>query len=313
MAGSDAIESLARGLEPAHGRHPDVERVEVRVVWLHARHDGVLEADALERLVPLRDGPHHRVAVLQGHAAVDPEHDRLHRLGHCRRRVLLLESPASDVALGGRACVLLGEVEHLNGEVAHALIRQARHHRLVGKTGEGHVQAQHHAARIRQVRRCPGDRRARGCTHGRLRQVGRVEVGIDVERQLGRCAPDAGKARVPRLERIVLAVLPLQCRADAEHVVEQQGCGVDQNRLALRMSLAGHRHAAQQAVGEPFGHGACFRGVLGTRGDARVDRHQLDQVVDAAELDQLVVQTAAPDDHRTCKQTSFAEATRQLG
>ena len=35
--------------------HADVERVEVGIVGLHLDDDGVLEADALERLVPFED------------------------------------------------------------------------------------------------------------------------------------------------------------------------------------------------------------------------------------------------------------------
>ena len=59
----------------------DVERVEVGVVGLDLDLDRVLEADALERLVPLEDAGAHGVAVVLRDVAVEPEHDRLLRLG----------------------------------------------------------------------------------------------------------------------------------------------------------------------------------------------------------------------------------------
>jgi hypothetical protein len=54
------------GEVPAHGRVAHVLGIEVRVLGLQLRLHRVLEADALEGLVPLEDAVHHRLAIFLG-------------------------------------------------------------------------------------------------------------------------------------------------------------------------------------------------------------------------------------------------------
>ncbi len=83
---------------PAQG---DVARpfvgVPVGIGRLLAHVDGVLVARALEGLVPLQRPLAHRRAVFLRDVLVHPHDDRLLRLRHGGRRILLLETPAADV------------------------------------------------------------------------------------------------------------------------------------------------------------------------------------------------------------------------
>ena len=115
-----------RARSPAHRRVADVGRVELGVVGLDLDVDRILEADALERLVPFEDALPDRLAVLHRDVAVEPVDDRLLRLGHRRGRILLLEAPAVDVALDRHARHVGREVERLGREVADALVGEAR-------------------------------------------------------------------------------------------------------------------------------------------------------------------------------------------
>jgi hypothetical protein len=145
---------------PAHRRDADVERVEVGIVRLDPRLDRVLEADALERLVPLEDAGRDRVAVLQRDRAVEPVDDRLDRLRQLGRRVLLLEPPALDVAHGRRARQVVAVVLLARAEEADRGVGRPRRHRLGRQAADRIVQRHEQAARIGQRARRARHRRA---------------------------------------------------------------------------------------------------------------------------------------------------------
>ena len=313
LARPDGAEGRLRVGHPAHRRHADVERVEVGVVGLLLDGHRILEADLLEGAVPPQDAARDSVAVLHRHGAVDPERDRLDRLRQLSGRVLLLQTPAVDVGLARRAQQIVGEVVDAGAEVADARIGQARRHRHVGQLGQRVVQAEGQAARVRQRARRRRRRHARrraGLRHG---EAGGVEVGVDVEHHLLGQRADRREVGVARLERITLAVVALQGHAQAEHVAEEKRRGLDQHCLALRVRRTGHLCGAEQAVGKTGGHGAAARRLGITAGVIGVDRHQLHQVVDAAELDQLRAPGAAiAADHRAAVEAGLADALRNL-
>ena len=115
-----------------------VEQVEVGVVGLPRGDDGILEADALEGLVPFQDAGGHRGAVALRHVAVDPEGDGLDGLRQRRLRVLLLQPPAVDVVAACDRRHVVGHVDIAVGEEAHARVGGTRGHRRGREVAEVH-------------------------------------------------------------------------------------------------------------------------------------------------------------------------------
>src|SRR5437867_12435180 len=97
LARTDAAEQGPRGRHPADRGMARIERVPVGVVRLDLGLYRILEADLFECLVPFQDAVDDRLAILFGNVAVEPVHDRLLRLGHLRRRILLFQAPAMDI------------------------------------------------------------------------------------------------------------------------------------------------------------------------------------------------------------------------
>ena len=118
-------ETRVGGHEPAHRRVARIEGVDRALLVLLLDDDRVLEADLLERLVPFEDAVAHRGTVLFGDVAVDPEDDRLLRLGQRRGRVLLLEPPAIDVVRLGGELRVGGKIPHLRSRNARRADRRA--------------------------------------------------------------------------------------------------------------------------------------------------------------------------------------------
>ena len=179
--------------EPAHRRMTRVERVEVGIIGLDLRDDRIRESDPLERLVPHQDAFDDGRAIGLRHVAIDPEHDRLLRIGQRRRRILLLEAPAID-QIGARRRRGVGrEVGDVGGEVPDPVIRVARLHRF-GQREEVVDETHEHAARI--GRRGRRHRRERVGRRHDARQARRAEVVAHREaRALVVCA-DLREARV---------------------------------------------------------------------------------------------------------------------
>src|SRR5205085_5212013 len=120
VARADRAERRRRVRHPADRGAAEVERVEVGALRLHLDPDRVLEADLLERLVPLEHAGRDRRAVLDRDRPVEPEDDRLDGLGERRVRVLLLEPPAIDEALARRALPVVAAVAAAALDVADA-------------------------------------------------------------------------------------------------------------------------------------------------------------------------------------------------
>ena len=150
LAGPDGTERRRRVGHPADRRHADVERVEIGIVGLRLDDDRVLEADALEGVVPHQDALGDGVAVLQRDRAIEPEGDRLDRLRQGSARVLLLQAPAIDLMAARRARQIVAEVLHHGVEVTDARIRPARPHRLLRQHGQRVVHAEEQAAHVGQ-------------------------------------------------------------------------------------------------------------------------------------------------------------------
>ena len=284
VARPDRAEGRARVGHPANRRAAEVQRVPVGVVGLHFDAHRVLEADALEGLVPFEHAGRDRRAVLFGDRPVEPEGDRLDRLGQRRRRILLLETPAIDEALARRAREVVGEVGDAGREVADPCVRLARSHGLLGQLGDRIVQVHEQAARIGHRARDAGPRHAR--RHARLRRrdrPGRVMAQHFEDDEVGRRA-HRGDRRVAGVERIALAIGALQLHAQTEHVVDEQGIGLDEHRLAIRVRLAQHAGAREQARRERRVDRAPGRRV-GFGDELGVARQHLQLVVDAAEFD----------------------------
>ena len=298
---------------PAHRRTIDVERVEVGVVGLHLDDDRVLEADTLEGLVPFEDARGDRAAVFVRDRAVEPVGDRLHRLGHRRARILLLQVPARDVAQLRRAREVVAEVLNDGVEVTDSSVGLARAHRHLGQLRQRIVQRDEQAARIRQrarqARRRPTRRHA-GLRHRQAR--GRVVVLHLDHREVGRTA-HTRDGRVAHIEPIALAVGALQLRADAQHVADEDARCVDQDRFRLRMRLARDGRAAEQAVRERRLHRARFRRT-GLGNEVGVACDELHDVVQAPKLDQLRPAGAAADaaPHRAAVRGRLADAGGDL-
>jgi hypothetical protein len=139
-------------------------------------------------------------------------------------------------------------------EVQHALARQpdtrvgtARRHRLFGQGRQRIVVADEQTARIGHVPGCAGHRQARRRARLRHANVAGVVVVLRLHFQRLRRTAHRGDGAVARVQAVALAEGPLQLHAHAQQIAEEQAVGLDQDRLALRMRLAGHHEAAQQA------------------------------------------------------------------
>src|SRR6185503_502286 len=69
------------------------------------------------------------------------------RLGQGRVGVFLFEPPTGDVLALGRAMLVLSVVSLAHNKITHALVKQARHHRLLRKLD--HAVVHHHAPAAR--------------------------------------------------------------------------------------------------------------------------------------------------------------------
>ena len=142
--------------------------------------------------------------------------------------------------------------------------------------------------------------------HLRRRDRGGREVAEDLEHDdVGR-RPDLGDRRVARIERVALAVRALQLHAEAEQVGDEQGVGLDQDRLARRLGLAQHRRAREQARRVAGLDGERFRRA-GAGGVADVAPDHLHLVVDAPEFDDAAVFGEAAEEE------ALADAGLELG
>ena len=122
---SDWLSRLRR--HPADDRVARVLGAPLRIVRRRvARDDRVPEAGRFERRLPGLDAALHVRHPLRRRRRVDVEHDRLHRLGHRRVRILLLEPEALDDALAHRPVLVGAEVHELLGVEADALVEVAR-------------------------------------------------------------------------------------------------------------------------------------------------------------------------------------------
>ena len=143
-----------RRRQPADHGVADVLRAPVGIFLRGGRglaDDGVPESGGGEGFVPILDAflqPRH---PFLRRGRIDVINDGLHRLGNGGVGVLLFQAPARDVA-GGAGAILVGGVIHLRGgEVADALVEQARHHRLFGQPDHAVMQ---HDGRAVAAHRC---------------------------------------------------------------------------------------------------------------------------------------------------------------
>ena len=295
--GPDCAETRPRDSHPPHRGPTHVTGVPFGIVGLDLDPDRVLEADLLECLVPFENSFANRPAVLLGDVAVEPVGDRLFRFGQRRRRILLFEPPTSDMPDDRQAPVVRGEIQPVGPEVANAFVGDARAHRLGGKARETVVESQEQAADVGQRGRRLGGRRRRGRRvrgrHGDPRQ--RVMRG-DRERHQVRRTAHLGERRVAGVERVGLAIGPLQHGGRARNIGEQQSVGVDENRLAFRMRLRDHGRAGEQAVGERLGDGARVGRAL-LRRVLHILCEQLDGIADLVERDDLFRREGPPRHH----------------
>ncbi len=118
--------------------------------------------------------------------------------------------------------------------------------------------------------------------------------------------------RIAAVERVTLAVVALQPDAQAQQVVQEQGVGFDQHRLAFRVRLARYRRGGNQAGRETGLHRATF-GRTGGSPELGVARDQLHLVVHAAKLHQLLAAVAPVGaDHRATEEPGFTDALGDL-
>ncbi|EWS57824.1 hypothetical protein Y694_04242 [Methylibium sp. T29-B] len=304
VARADGAEGRCRVGHPAHRGAVHVQRVEVGIVGLHLDANRITETDALEGLVPLQDAGADGAAVLVRDAAVQPVGDGLDRLGQRRRRVLLLQTPAVDEALARRAREVVAEIAAHALEVADAGIGGTRRHRLLGQPGQRVVDGDEQAA-------CVGHGAGRARHHRRAR-LGLGDAGGGVMPQhleahrVGQRALLADRG-VARLEGVALAVAAVQRRGNAQQIADEQRIELDQHRLALRVRLAGHRRAGDEARRERRLHRTAGRRARGG-GVREVRRDQLHLIVEPAELDD-----ARAAGHQAAEQPGLADAGGQLG
>ena len=175
----------ARG-EPAHGGVARVLRVPIRILLGRRRQladDSLLEARLFEgRLPGLDAGDDVRLPLCRNFTA-DIPHDRLEGLGEGGFGVLLLESPASDVA--DALDLVLGVVavvREIDVEETHPVVFDARLHGLLGELDHAVVQ-DHRDTALRRIAARLG-RKPRPVAVlarcGLLELVGRQHPGLDV-------------------------------------------------------------------------------------------------------------------------------------
>ena len=154
---------LDRRRQPSHHRVPRVLRLPVRVVGRRVlRDDGVAEARRLEGRLPLLDALLHVRHQLGRRRRIDVVDDRLDRLGHGGRGILLLEAPARDVA-ALRGAMFIDAVVHLpHREVADPIVVEAWLHRRLRQAHHAEVHQHAVAARAewRRLERVGRPRRA---------------------------------------------------------------------------------------------------------------------------------------------------------
>ena len=243
-------------------------------------------------------------AILVRNVAVEPEDDRLLRFRQRRRGVLLLEAPAFDVIDARRQRVVAGVVEAPRSEIPDAVVGGPRGHRRFGQPGEVVIPADEQAADVGHRRWQPRKRRRSGRHRGLAHPRQRI-VGVDVERGEVRRRPRVHDVRVAGIERIGLAVGPLELAVRARDVGEQQRRRLDQHRFALGMRLRDDRRAREQAVGECLAHGRGLR-RLRLREVARVERDQLHLRADLAEGDEVAFV------HHPAEEPVLADARAQV-
>ena len=218
-------EAGVRRHDPAQRRVAHVGRVPVRIVGLLLDDDGVLEADRLERRIPVFDAAADRVAVRPRDGVLQVEDDRLLGLGEQRRRVLLLEMPAGDVSHRRLILAVVGVVVHHGQEVADAVVRQARPVARLRQLRDGIVETDQQAARIGRVDR-------------RLLDVGCLEVqdGLEVD-VVGKALRGRQGAALP--VELVGGLQDLM-KGDGHplQIAEEQRPEIDEHALALGVRLA---------------------------------------------------------------------------
>ena len=192
--------------QPSHRRVLRLAEIEVRVIRLLQDDDRVLEANLLERLVPLEDALTDRLAVLFRNLVREPERDRLDRLGQRGVRVLLLEPPALHVEAHRRELRVIAEVDLRRVEVTDARVSQTRApSAALGSLRERVQEAEEQAARILDHRRRRIERRRRHAGNGRRRRRHRDArlrvVRRHVEHRPLRAALGRLDKRIARVER----------------------------------------------------------------------------------------------------------------
>jgi hypothetical protein len=266
----------------------DVHRVRVRRQHLHL--ERIAEAGRLERLVPPGRALDQRAANRLGRAVVHVVDDRLHRLGHGRRRVLLLQPVPHDPALldrvgdRGRVVVEL-DAEHADTRIDHARRVAARAERR--QLDEGMMLAQRH--RLRRRRDLPDMIAGIAIRHERERRLDlRILRKPLRPRQIERAAA---------LVEPIAALARLTKRVDgAEGVAEEEGGGVDEHARAFGGL---HLEAPEHGLREGVAHGPQLGGI-GADGAVAVVRldHQ-DLGADPLEGDDVrVAERAAIEAHR---------------
>ena len=264
----------------------DIERIEIGVVGLDARLNGILEADPLERLVPFQNTGDDCRAIFFRDVPVEPKDDGLLRFGQLRRWIFLFQPPALNVIDARRDIVVVGEIEAARHEIADAIVGNPRMHRCVRQLGKVVIEPEEEAADI-------GNRRRR--LRGRWRSTGRrldhapervMRTDFNTE-HIGRRAR-LDDVRVARIEAVHLPIRPLEEAVGARDVGKQQLIQIDQHALALRVRLTRQGDGGNEAVGEGFGDGARLRFALAREIDL-VLGNELDRIAHFVELDDVAV------------------------
>ena len=254
----------------------------------------VLKSGGGERFVPILDAFDKPGNPFLRSGGIDVINDGLHGFRYGCARILLFEAPARDVASGTGAIIVGGVIHLRGGEVADALVEQARHHRMFGQAH--HAVMQHdgravaaHGSTAEASASTSSTRCGRGVAGARVSD-GCFRFDIFGER---RNVIDEGTRGVKGRGAELLA------RAHLGNVGIEQTADVD-HRIALMICGDVERHNNGGVVG-----------ILHRFGDRSI-RLRGDAEIDVAQIHAVVVQL--PGDHAIGnRRAAIADADGGLG